>query len=274
MITFNTLLEDSGLDPKTVRMARHLDTQSRAKVTPYSVWRTDEQAFAIYNRIQEPKKFSKAAFVASFVVTPAKETLFTNIFRNNGPGEVPLETYCPVSGENRYGTQSIFYDLIPTDHLAGYQGRLIVDWGPGERAWVQWADRKPKPIIEVRKQFEEPSFPGFEEFSVHLDALNAVPENWKAVLRSVQGIYLLVHLDTSQLYVGSAYGREGFWGRWQDYAANGHGGNVELKKLSSRNYQLSILKVCSSNSLLDEVVRSENNWKVRLCSRSLGLNAN
>lgn len=56
--------------------------------------------------------------------------------------------------------------------------------------------------------------------------------------------------------------------------ANGHGGNAELKKMRSHNYRLCVLEVCASTASSDEIIRTEARWKEKLCSRSLGLNAN
>jgi len=272
MLTFNTLLENAGLDPSKVKLARHKD--NRFKVTPYSVWRNDAEAFRIYNGIQLPKKFDKADYIATFVVTPSEETLFSGVFENRGLGNAPVNLKCPVSDECFEESRAVFYDLQSTDILSEYQGRVTIDWGGGALAWVQWANRQPKPIAEIRKQFQEPAFPGFENFCIHLDDVNTLPENWKSVLRSVQGVYLMAHVPSGQLYVGSAYGGNGFLQRWEEYASNGHGGNVELKKLKSRDFRMSVLKVSASDEKPDDIIQSENHWKERLCSRSLGLNAN
>ena len=139
-LTFRMLLEHAGIDPAKVKIARHLDTQKRVKVTPYNVWLSDGDAFLRYNKIQQPKTFDGAEFIASFVVSPANETVFTGIFRNKGQGVVPKETYCPVTGVNRHGTSSVFYDLEETEYLADYRGRLVIDWGKG---WRSWAGRPP-----------------------------------------------------------------------------------------------------------------------------------
>ena len=125
MLTFNTLLEDAGLKPEEVKLARHKD--NRYKVTPYSVWRNDPDAFLTYNRIQKPKKFDKANFIASFVVSPADETLFTGIYQIGYVGVVPRGTVCPVSGADKYRSEAVFYELSPTDCLAEYQGLVIID---------------------------------------------------------------------------------------------------------------------------------------------------
>ncbi len=272
MVTFNALLNEVGIDPSVVKIVRHKD--NRFKTTPFSVWVSCFDDYLIYNQIQKHEKFKNADYIASFVVSPLEETLFTNIFRLNGVIETPVGTVCPVSGEAKDRDKSIFYDLTPTDLLGDFSGRIVIDWGAGGRSWVQRAHKQPKEVLEIRRTFEEPHFPGFEAFNIHLNELSSIPESWKSVLRSVHGVYLLVHIDTNQLYVGSAYGSGGIWGRWEDYISNGHGGNLELKRLSSNNYRLSVLKVCSSDCSMDEVTRSENNWKEKLCSRSLGLNAN
>jgi len=40
---------------------------------------------------------------------------------------------------------------------------------------------------------------------------------------------------TGKLYVGSAYGDSGVWGRWREYARSGHGGNLHLRRLVQRD---------------------------------------
>lgn len=54
--------------------------------------------------------------------------------------------------------------------------------------------------------------------------------SWRAALGSVAGVYLISDELTGRLYVGSATGEGGTWGRWCQYV-DGHGNNVELKKL-------------------------------------------
>jgi hypothetical protein len=116
--------------------------------------------------------------------------------------------------------------------LAAYRGRLVIDWGDGARVWVQRADNQPKPILEIRRAVREPEFPGFARFHRDLDQFEQVPPSWRAVLSNARGIYLLVHRESGQQYVGSAYGVDGFFGRWTSYA-DGHGGNIGLKELGS-----------------------------------------
>ena len=106
-------------------------------------------------------------------------------------------------------------------------------------------------------------------------------QDWKNSLSNVNGVYLIVDFRTGKYYVGSAYGTEGFWGRWNAYVHTGHGGNVELKQLSddmlhyaAQNFQFAILEVCNLNMDKDYVIRRETHWKKALLARLLGLNSN
>src|SRR5262249_51013254 len=145
------------------------------------------------------------------------------------------------------------YDLSREEPLADLIGRLLIDWGPGRRTWIQWADSRDKPIIEVRTTFKEPAFPGFLEFAQPLSKLGALPVGWVTALRSSRGVYLLSCPRTKEKYVGAAFGDGGFWQRWQDYVQTGHGGNVALKSRDPSDYQVSILEVAGSAATLDDI---------------------
>ena len=105
-------------------------------------------------------------------------------------------------------------------------------------------------------------------------AIEALPSNWLAALRAARGIYLLTCPRTKEQYVGSAYGEDGFLGRWTGYARDGHGGNIGLKSRELSDYQVSILEVCGSGLTVDEIIRVEALWKAKLQSREMGLNKN
>lgn len=118
-------------------------------------------------------------------------------------------------------------------------------------------------------------FPGFGGLRERVGSLAGLPQSWRAALESVRGVYLLV-TDGGQQYVGSAYGADGFLGRWRHYAANRHGGNRELMKLDTalRDYQVSILEVASPEMSAADIIAREGAWKEKLGARAHGLNAN
>lgn len=272
MIRFNALLRDEGIDSADVKLVRHQDTGRAARLTPYQIWLAADGRFDLYQRIQRRPVFKGARFLASFVATPLNETLFVGIYKNKGIGKAAPGLIDPISGKDARGLN--FYDLVPNSKLDEYRGRLIVDWGLGYRSWVQLARRKDKTIVEIHRSASEPPFPGFLDFREKLNILAAVPASWRAALSAVSGIYLFCHPDTGKQYVGSAQGAGGFWGRWEQYAASGHGGNKRMQDIPAADYQISVLEVASSSAGADVLAKMEDHWKHKLLTRKFGLNAN
>ena len=165
------------------------------------------------------------------------------------------------------------YDLSWMCAFEDLVERVVVAWGASTRSWSQWAHNQIKEVIELRRHAQEPPFPGFQEFVTTLEDIPFLWRSWRQVLSSVGGVYLLVHPDGDQ-YVGSGFGEDGFLGRWNDYVANGHGGNRLLEIRGRANYMVSVLEVASSAMSPTEIVGRESAWKIRLGSRAHGLNAN
>jgi hypothetical protein len=269
-MNFNLLLRDAGLDPADVRLVRHQDRHVPPERRPYQLWRNG--TFDLYQAIQSKPRFAGANAIASFVATPLDETLFVGLYAVNGMGVAPKGTIDPAFLTDVAGR--ILYDLELAPPLADLRGRLVIDWGSGFRAWVQNAGKQDKAILEIRRTVSDPPFPGFINFTSRLHTLASVPRSWREALSSVSGIYLLTHPDTRQLYVGSANGEQGFWGRWEDYVASGHGGNRRMRELPAADYHVTILEVAASSTTPDELLRMEALWKTKLLTRDSGLNAN
>lgn len=275
-LTFNMLLATSEIPTADVRLLRHQDIGAMGQ-TPYNLWRDRPDQFELYQARQRLDRASyfKGQFWASFVVAPDGSTLFVGLYRigeaSLAPaGELNPLTGCPLAYPcNRYETERV----VEFDKFAG---RLKIDWGDGTRSWVQKADgvSGDKQIVELTKDFREPVFPGYARFITNLSELPSLPAGWITALCASGGIYLLTCPKTKEQYVGSAYGEDGFWGRWQSYYATGHGGNVGLKSREPSDYQISILEVAGSTALPEDVIVIEQLWKNKLQSRDMGLNRN
>jgi hypothetical protein len=80
------------------------------------------------------------------------------------------------------------------------------------------------------------------------------------------------------LYVGSACGESGIWGRWRDYARCGDGGNVQLRDLIKkdgaypRNFRFSLLHILPRTMARNEVLKREQLYMKKLGTRATGLN--
>lgn len=274
MLTFNTLLRASNIDPANVRLARNHDTSGNWERTCHDLWLAGGTEFEFYLSLQGKEVFDVGDNLAAFVVTPQNDTLFVGMYAVNGLGKAPCGTKCPIRGKLEQKEALNLYKLVKLDQLGEYEGLLVIEWGKGYLAWVQKAAHQDKRVLELRRSIEEPKFPGFTELCVDIGNLGSIPQGWKSILKAVGGIYLLVCKKTGGRYVGSAYGEEGFWGRWTDYAQNGHGGNVELKKLNSTDWQATVLEVVNPTASQEDVVAIENSWKEKLKTREFGLNEN
>ena len=274
MFNFNALLEEAGLNPDQVQLVRHTDTSRKLIETPYDLWVADDGRFEKYHTFQSKERFDIGGFTATFVVSPAGDTLFARMYKVKSVRRAPKGTTCPCTGIKAGSGTHFLYKMTKVSAFEKYEGVLTIDWGRGFIKWVQKAKNQDKRILELRKEFQEPDFPGFSSFSTELSRLAGLPHSWKAVLGSVRGVYLLVCVETGKQYVGSAVGTDGFLGRWRNYAANGHGGNVELKKHKATDYRATVLEIASPTATPEEIIATENFWKLKLLTREFGLNKN
>lgn len=277
MLRFNQLIATAGLDPKSVRLLRHRDSNAKIHRALYDAGVSGDARFAQYQERQGTPQviehFRAASYLAGFVAEPlSQSTVFVGIWarldeRAERKGN-PFAADPPTSAAIEFNTQRV-------ELFDEYCGRLVVEWGEGTRAWVQRADNQDKRIIEVRRERMDPPFPGFLSFQISLDQVEALYASWVQVLRNARGVYLLVRRKTGDQYVGSAYGEGGFFGRWLCYQ-DGHGGNVGMRELGAdaAEYDVNILEVAASDATIEEICGRESMWKIKLGTRAMGLNRN
>ena len=275
-LRFNTLLEQADLDPNKVRvyLLRHEDERVRPGRL-LSAWFNERDAFEAYQAGQKWRnRFDVGSSLASFVVTPGRETLFVGLYevrgrsRDFGPSEDPLlgKLQAEVDGRAEHETEH-------SNKMQEYEGRIVINWGSGTRAWRQIASEdNNKLILELRREIGEAPFPGYKSFRSRLGELKNIYPSWIERLEEARGVYLLVFPDGMQ-YVGSAAGERGFWRRWEEYLANGHGSNEALirDRRDARNAMVSILETSGSRETRDDIVKREMFLQQMLGSRAKAL---
>ncbi len=143
-------------------------------------------------------------------------------------------------------------------------------------------------VLEILPSvFDGDEFPGYDKVRLSYTQLKSIIErkkkSWIAALENQKAVYLITDKSNGKLYVGSATSDNGMLlSRWSSYAENGHGGNVELKKLVNeqgfdyirKNFQYSILE--NYNARIDDkvILERESWWKETLQSRAFGYNDN
>jgi len=281
LFQFHEFLERCGYDPRRTRLLRH---DARGGLA----WRRGPDAFLCFASFQTQANSpynGTPSHACHFIAGPSIAGLPTALFvgttevSNGRPWdgeELPVVWDAEVIAQERASEKPLdLFDLSWCAACSTYVERILVDWGPGTRSWSQWADRRHKLILELRLDAHETPFPGFGGFCERISSLAGLHQSWRAALGSARGVYLLVAEDGQQ-YVGSAYGADGFMGRWLQYAANGHGGNRELRGLAidQRDFQVSILETASPEMSAADIIAREVAWKEKLGARAHGLNAN
>lgn len=276
-LSFNDLLRKAKLDPGVVRLLRHQDASADVERSPFALWRNDPPAFMEYQARQSlhsERVLRDARYWASFVVPPGGETLLAGLYAATPGGieTVDRPMVHRAAEIDRAGTYVRFH-LEPVSAFTPLIGRLVVDWGRGYLAWIQRADGREKPIVELRREYQEERFPGFADLMISLSEFPNLPPAWVAVLRATRGIYLLTCPRTREQYVGSATGEEGFWGRWREYYETGHGGDVRLRSREPSDYQIAVLEAAGSEQSRVDILQVEQRWMRKLQSTEMGLNS-
>ena len=239
----------------------------------------------LYQQYQGRPVFHNVDNVVSFYAGPQTRAVFYGIYRVMGfvparKGRVAAEW---PDSRNWNKTATLFYDLEPLEGFADLRDRLVIDWGRGTRSWVQKPQNRT--VLEIREPGRSlPPFDDYLKFSLPFDQLQDLyraPEahhEWRAQLSAVAGVYLVLAETSGALYVGSATGERGIWGRWEDYARTGHGGNAKLRKLLSEDgsypsaFRFSILQILPKTMARDLVLQREHLYMSKLGSRATGLN--
>ena len=264
-------------DINPVETKIHLATQGSGE-HPLDLYRIGQ--FEEFQRWQTKRNFERK-FVLALIERPAQDSwLFAGIYHSNGV----------ISKEWRENRQSDYYryELTEDEACREMNGRPVATFSrPGRQSYLdaeKWSDRIVLSEIFAEKiSFGE--FPGFRAVNLTNDELELMIqksfESWRTALSNVAGVYLISDTTSGKLYVGSAYGEEGIWQRWSDYAESGHGGNVELQKLLAdegseyaKNFRFSILEISDLHASRDDILKRESHWKDVLMSRTYGLNDN
>ena len=261
----------------------HFAIGAKDKKEPYDSFLID--GFKEWQEHQTQKNF-KRKYVLSLIYYERDIWMFAGIYEI-----LPIK---PTPIKNDEGWHGWKYETKLLDRATDYIGRAFFRFKKEFRASYPVFELDPKngdPIAEMplayllEKRVTLADFAGFDSVNIDYKTLRFIVSDsinsWKTALSKVKGVYLIVDTHTGRQYIGSAYGDECIWQRWVEYAKNGHGGNVELKELLSKNgedyrynFKYSILEICNMNLGNDYIIQRESYWKEVLLTRKFGLNKN
>lgn len=280
-LTFYELLKIYKIEPSEVRLVRHGNKEFDVSVL--DTFLNDTAKFTEYTAWQKSGKYGSAKYLAIFSPARSTTSLFLGIWSVDEKTEnldlkpKHLKLLQKYNLPEVWFTRSARYNLKLSSRMVDLSQRLVIDWGKSTVSWVQTKDKE---IVQIKPKNSIDEFTSYDDVKLSFWELTNLMSDgdsnysWVNALSSVNGIYLITYKDDGWLYVGSAYGKGGIFGRWSSYAKTGHGGNKLLKELNPEQFEFSVLEIASSIMSADEVIARENKWKARLRTKEFGLNDN
>ena len=227
-----------------------------------------EGNFKNWQENQNQKNFERK-YILSLIYLNKDEWLFAGIYESISVTE--------VNDKCKYKYETRLLDIANE-----FIGRLVIDFKKDFRASYLVLENQIKnmAILEIKREVIKIDFPGYDKVNVSWNELSNLIKtvSWKTALENQKGVYLITDINSGKMYVGSAYGENMILGRWENYIANGNGGNTELKKIDfeyiKKNFRYSILEIFKS-TIDDEIIMArESWWKETLLTRKFGYNDN
>ena len=270
-------------DVERIRLIRHKDSRKEKNIggkiyenSLYDIYLYENDAFMTYQSEQLVKKFKNVDYIVSFIGEESTSSRFVGVYKNNGI----LQMLPDYKGE-----ALAKFDIQEISGFELLKERVIIDWNNP----VQWLQHyNEMPVIRIDRGLMEnnlPVFVRYEDVMLNYTQLktliNSNNPEWKSRLESCNCIYLILDKSNGKQYVGSTYNTKGIWGRWSEYAKNGHGDDVELKKCidsdpkyAEKNFQWCILETLPIKILQDQAIERESLYKRKLGTRIYGHNKN
>jgi hypothetical protein len=275
MISIKQFFASCGLKdaPERIKLVRHsgFGGHSIQKIIA-------DGAFDFYQAEQDEatSPFQGCDVILSFLAIEGKRAEFHGAYHVTGhrpmqPDELSQRPLI-LSPSSNHGR--LWYELAALPSFLPLRGRLITQW-PNPRRWFQTKDL---PLEQLLPPGNAMHFPGFQDLVLNWQELRNVIDTpqlhreWRPALSATGGIYRIVDHGSGKIYIGSASGTEGIWGRWRDYAKTGHGGNEMLRELDPKLFQWSIVRTLSGSMSRMEIVRIEHVEMRKHGSKAIGLN--
>lgn len=280
MLTLIELLHLRGLPQKAkLKLVRHQDP----RFDLYDIYRRGQ--IHIYQKYQARQIFKNLDYIVSFIGTEGRLSLMIGVYK---VGLVTSASSIPYPEGYAYpetlDAAKFYYEMEECLEFEDFKDRVVIDWGKSTRSWHQ--TKSSKEVIEILPTGYVRDFPGYDDIDLSFDELKKLITNpianreWHRRLSAVSGIYLITNTKNGELYIGSAYGKEGIWGRWTEYVRTTHCKNRRLRDYvrdnigGEKSFRFSILRTLPRNMNANDVISHEKRYKIKLGSRAFGLNEN
>lgn len=267
-LTLGPILQSAGIDPAGAMVIRHAFVREHTDGLPGIHADSSDEQILRYTGQQSAKP-------GMFPVEPPRLWV---VFIKEGGDRARLWSVLDNRGETSNDGRLRLFDVHVADQMADLRSRLVIGWKAPRSWWLHGATGARYPVIGISDAQPVP-FPGFDRLVLDHDELQAVMRehrytSWLTALSSVIGIYLITDTRDGRQYVGKADGGESIRQRWAAYATNGHGGNIELRRLDPTSFRFSVLRVFDPATPTRVIDAAESHFKHALDTRRHGLNRN
>jgi len=234
--------------------------------------------FELFQKEHHNTFFANTSYILSFWYE-GKVAEFIGAYRLGEPAVDTVIDSKTKKTRDRY----IFPNMKEINFLNDYKQRLFIKWTNPSANYGRWIDYEKYEVYSIKHSKENSigKIPkNFFEINLNYQKLKRIFDypidntDWKDYLSNRSGVYLILDESSGQQYIGSAYGVSGFWGRWQEYANTGHGGNKGLKNKDFNKFYYSILFETLNTMDKDKIIEIESKFKNNFGTRVYGLNNN
>lgn len=191
-----------------------------------------------------------------------------------------------IAKTNHYGIGG--YDISLFPKFEEYRKRLVIklteNLGINFELTYEKVKEKNIEIFELFSDVVSKKFEDYQNVSISYSDLKIALKNptWIKALKKINAVYVITDTKTGKLYIGSAYGEDGLFGRWCEYIDNLTGGNKEFEALVNKkgenyiikNFKYSILEIFDTKTRKEYILERENYWKNVFETRRFGMNWN
>lgn len=278
---------DKAVKANRVKLVRQKDSRNEVIIrgrkvddfSLYEMYKHDRTSFLHYQGEQVKPIFHNVDYIVAFLGESSREARFIGVYENKGLLDIKF------SDDESYN-----YDFREVEDFDILKEKVIIEWGESAVSWHQYISNI-KNVVRIERGLADadgtPYFSSYNDVNLTFEQLQRIiqsePEEWKASLKAVNCIYMIVDKNNGKQYIGSTYANTGgIWQRWSEYAqTGGHGGNRQLEALLSEkgssyasNFSWIVLETLSLKITPKEAVKRESLYKDKFLTRQFGYNDN